>query len=137
MQHGSVIVDVSIDQGGCIETSKPTKHSDPVYVKHGVIHYCVTNMPGAYPRTSTIALTNATLQYLMKLANNGFEKAITDDVGFAKGINTHKGFITYKPVAEALDLTNKFKELMELVLSKSVLVNSSKGGERSTMIVTE
>ena len=115
MQPGSVIVDVSIDQGGCIETSKPTKHSDPVYVKHGVIHYCVTNMPGAYPRTSTIALTNATLQYLMKLANNGFEKAIKDDVGFAKGINTHQGFITYKPVAEALDLTNKFKDLKELV----------------------
>src|SRR3989338_8158011 len=113
MQKGSVIVDVSIDQGGCIETSRPTKHSDPVYVKHGVTHYCVTNMPGAYPRTSTIALTSATLPYLLKLANNGFEKSMKDDPGFAKGVNTHKGFITYKPVAEALNMNDKFRELKE------------------------
>jgi len=113
MQPGSVIVDVSIDQGGCIETSRPTKHSDPVYVKHGVTHYCVTNMPGAYPRTSTIALTSATLPYLLKLANNGFEKSMKDDPGFAKGVNTHKGFITYKPVAEALNMNDKFRELKE------------------------
>ena len=115
MQPGSVIVDVSIDQGGCIETSKPTKHSDPTFVKHGVTHYCVTNMPGAYPRTSTIALTNATLPYLLKLANNGFEKSIKNDAGFAKGVNTYKGFLTYKPVAEALKMNDKFKELIELV----------------------
>src|SRR3989338_8892503 len=76
MQPGSVIVDVSIDQGGCIETSRPTSHSDPIFVKHGVTHYCVANMPGAYPRTSTIALTNATLPYLLKLAEKGFEKAM-------------------------------------------------------------
>lgn len=115
MQPGSVIVDVSIDQGGCVETSKPTKHSDPVFVKHSVTHYCVTNMPGAYPKTSTIALTNATLPYLLKLADNGFINSIKNDAGFAKGVNTYKGFITYKPVAEALGLEDKFRELKELV----------------------
>ncbi len=115
MQPGSVIVDVSIDQGGCIETSRPTKHSDPVFVKHGVIHYCVTNMPGAYPRTSTIALTNATLPYILKLANNGFEKSMKNDSGFEKGVNTHKGYLTCKPVAEALSMMGKFKELKELI----------------------
>lgn len=114
MQPGSVIVDVSIDQGGCIETSHPTKHSDPVFVKHGVTHYCVTNMPGAYPRTSTIALTNATLPYLLKLANNGFVKSMKEDAGFAKGVNTYKGHITYKLVEDTLKM-NKFKELKELI----------------------
>jgi len=111
MQAGSVIVDVSIDQGGCIETSKPTTHSDPAYVKHGVIHYCVTNMPGAYPRTSTIALTAATLPYILKLANDGFANSIKKDIGFAKGVNTYKGLVAYKPVAEALSLMDKFKGL--------------------------
>ena len=115
MQPGSVIVDVSIDQGGSIETSHPTKHSDPVFVKHGVTHYCVTNMPGAYPRTSTLALTSATLPYLLRLANNGLEKEMKDDAGFAKGVNTYKGFITYKPVADGLDLTGNFRELKELI----------------------
>ena len=115
MQAGSVIVDVSIDQGGCIETSRPTKHSEPVFVKHGVTHYCVTNMPGAYPRTSTIALTNATLPYVLKLSNDGFENAVKNDAGFAKGVNTYKGYITYKPVAEGLGIEDKFKELRELV----------------------
>src|SRR3989338_13576 len=81
MQPGSVMVDVSIDQGGCIETSRPTSHSNPVFVKHGVTHYCVTNMPGAYPRTSTIALTSATLPYALKLANKGIN-AVKDDKGF-------------------------------------------------------
>lgn len=115
MQPGSVIVDVSIDQGGCIETSHPTKHSDPVFVKHGVTHYCVTNMPGAYPRTSTIALTNSTLPYLLRLANNGFEKSMKEDAGFAKGVNTCRGFITYRPVADALKMGDKFRELKELI----------------------
>ena len=115
MQAGSVIVDVSIDQGGCIETSRPTKHSDPIFVKHGVIHYCVTNMPGAYPRTSTIALTNATLPYLLKLANDGFVNSMKNDEGFAKGVNTYKGHITYKQVAEALKMNEKFRELGELI----------------------
>ena len=115
MQPGSVIVDVSIDQGGCIETSRPTKHSDPVFVKHRVTHYCVTNMPGAYPRTSTIALTNTTLPYLLKLANKGFSAAIKEDIGFAKGVNTHKGYITYKQVADALNMNDKFRELKEIL----------------------
>src|SRR3990167_5993519 len=114
MQPGSVIVDVSIDQGGCIETSRPTSHSDPIFVKHGVTHYCVTNMPGAYPRTSTIALTNATLPYALKLAEKGIN-AVKEDAGFAKGVNTYKGFITYKPVAEGLNLMDRFRELKELV----------------------
>lgn len=113
MQAGSVIVDVSIDQGGCIETSKPTTHSDPTYVKHGVIHYCVTNMPGAYSRTSTIALTNATLPYILKLANEGLLNSIRNNEGFAKGVNTYNGYIPYKPVAEALKLEDKFKVLIQ------------------------
>lgn len=109
MQPGSVIVDVSIDQGGCIETSRPTKHSDPVFVKHNVIHYCVTNMPGAYPRTSTIALTTATSPYALKLAEEGLN-IFKKDKGFAKGVNTHNGFIAYKPVAEDLGMMDKYKE---------------------------
>src|SRR3989338_4240852 len=112
MQPGSVIVDVSIDQGGCIETSKPTSHSNPVFVKNGVIHYCVTNMPGAYPRTSTLALTNATLPYVLKLADKGIS-ALKEDKGFAKGLNTYEGFIAYKPVAEALGMMEKYKEFKE------------------------
>jgi len=113
MNPGSVIVDVSIDQGGCIETSKPTSHSNPIYTVHGVTHYCVTNMPGAYPRTSTIALTNATLPYALKLAEKGLEAA-KEDLGLAKGVNTHKGFITYKPVADDLGMSDKYKDLKEL-----------------------
>ena len=109
MQPGSVIVDVSIDQGGCIETSKPTSHSAPVFAKHGVTHYCVTNMPGAYPRTSTLALTNATLPYVLKLADKGMN-ALKEDKGFAKGLNTYNGFIAYKPVADALGLMDKYRE---------------------------
>ena len=109
MQPGSVIVDVSIDQGGCVETSHPTTHSTPVYEKHGVIHYCVANMPGAYPRLSTIALTNATLPYVLKLADSGIDAPRTDQ-GFALGVNTHNGHITCKAVAEALHLMNKFRE---------------------------
>jgi alanine dehydrogenase len=109
MQPGSVLVDVSIDQGGCMETSRPTTHSDPVYVKHGIIHYCVSNMPGAYPRTATQALTHATLPYVMKLAQQGPE-AFRDDTGFSKGVNTHDGYITCKPVAEALGLQSQYRE---------------------------
>jgi len=103
MPEGSVIVDVSIDQGGCVETSRPTSHSDPVYVEHGVTHYCVTNMPGAFPRTSTFALTAATLPYVLRVANGGID-AVIEDPGFAKGINVQGGRITYGPVAEALGL---------------------------------
>jgi alanine dehydrogenase len=101
MQPGSVIVDVSIDQGGCVETSRPTTHSAPVYEKYGIIHYCVANMPGAYPRLSTIALTGATLPYALRLAAGGLE-ALRADPAFARGVNTHAGRITCRAVAEAL-----------------------------------
>ncbi len=114
MQPGSVIVDVSIDQGGCIETSRPTSHSDPVYVTHDVIHYCVTNMPGAYPRTSTIALTTATLPYVTKLAAAGLQ-SLKQDSGFAKGLNTHRGMITCQPVATALAYEDLYKSLDEIL----------------------
>lgn len=104
MKKGSVIVDVSIDQGGSTETSRPTSHKDPVYEVDGVIHYCVTNMPGAVPHTSTLALTNATIKYALDLANKGVEKTVADDSALAKGVNTIDGKCTYKAVAEALKL---------------------------------
>jgi alanine dehydrogenase len=100
MKKGSVIVDVAIDQGGCVETARPTTHSNPVYEVDGVTHYCVANMPGAVPRTSTIALTNATLPYMRRLASLGFQKAI-EDPGLAEGVNVYKGEITYAAVAES------------------------------------
>jgi alanine dehydrogenase len=108
MHPGSVIVDVSIDQGGCIETSRPTSHSSPVYETHGVIHYCVTNMPGAYPRTSTLALTEAVLPYALRLADKGLQ-ALREDEGFGKALNTYRGFITYQPVAEDLGLPEQYR----------------------------
>ena len=113
MNPGSVIVDVAIDQGGCIETARPTSHSDPVYVVDGVIHYCVTNMPGAVPRTSTYALSNATLPYAVKLANLGFVEAVKGDSALAKGVNTCNGHVTCDGVALAHGL--ECKELEELV----------------------
>ena len=113
MPDGAVIVDVSIDQGGCVETSRPTSHSDPVYVGHGVTHYCVTNMPGAYPRTSTFALTVATLPYAKRLADGGVEAALAD-AAFAKGVNTHAGKITCRPVAEALGKLDRYVSLDEV-----------------------
>lgn len=113
MQPGSVIVDVSIDQGGCIETSRPTSHSHPVYEKHGVIHYCVTNMPGAYPRTSTLALTEATLPYAVRLAEKGVD-ALREDAGFGKALNTCRGFITCKAVAESLNVTDRYRSFSDL-----------------------
>lgn len=103
MKKGSVIVDVSVDQGGCVETIRPTTHSNPVYEVDGVIHYGVTNMPGAVPRTSTFALTNATLPYIIKLANLGLE-AIKKDPALAKGINVFKGKVTHQGVAEAIGI---------------------------------
>jgi alanine dehydrogenase len=108
MPPGSVIVDVSIDQGGCIATSRPTSHSSPVFVAHGVTHYCVTNMPGAYPRTATMALTDATLPYVLTLAGGGLE-AVAADVGFAKGVNTHLGKLRYAAVAEALGMQRRYE----------------------------
>ncbi len=101
MKKGAVIVDVAIDQGGCIETARPTTHTDPSYVVDGVVHYCVTNMPAAVPYTSTLALTNATFPYLMRLARLGAEAAIKEDKGFAEGVNTYKGALTYEAVAKA------------------------------------
>ena len=99
MKKGSVIVDVAIDQGGCVETAHPTTHSNPVYEVDGVVHYCVANMPGAVPRTSTIALTNATLPYTRMLANLGFDKSVRENAGLAEGVNVYKGEITYEAVA--------------------------------------
>ncbi len=113
MQPGSVIVDVSIDQGGCVATSRPTSHSAPVFEKYGVIHYCVTNMPGAYPVTSTMALTSATLPYVLQLAQQGLD-ALRADPGFGKGVNTYRGFVTSKPIAEALELLSQYKEFAAL-----------------------
>ena len=101
MKKGAVIVDVAIDQGGCIETARPTTHSDPSYVVDGVVHYCVTNMPAAVPYTSTLALTNATFPYLMKLAKQGAKAAIASDKGIAEGVNTYAGTLTYQAVATA------------------------------------
>ena len=100
MKRGSVIVDVAIDQGGCVETSKPTTHGDPTYIVDDVVHYCVANMPGGVPRTSTLALNNATLPFLVKLANKGYQKALSEDKNFLAGLNVHKGNITYKAVAD-------------------------------------
>jgi alanine dehydrogenase len=99
--NGAVIVDVAVDQGGCIETTHPTTHSNPTYYVEGVLHYCVANMPGAVPRTSTFALTNATLPYAVKLANLGFLEAIGSDAGLKAGVNTYAGHCTYEAVAQA------------------------------------
>jgi alanine dehydrogenase len=99
--NGAVIVDVAVDQGGCIETTHATTHSNPTYYVEGVLHYCVANMPGAVPRTSTFALTNATLPYALKLANRGFFEAIASDLGLKAGVNTYAGHCTYEAVAEA------------------------------------
>ncbi len=114
MVSGSVVVDVSIDQGGCIETSRPTTHAQPTFIKYGVIHYCVTNMPGAYPRTSTIALTEAAMPYLMNLARDGLD-FFKLNRNLAKAINVHAGYITYFKVAEALGLNRQYKALEDLL----------------------
>jgi len=100
MKRGSVIVDVAIDQGGCVETSKPTTHADPTYIIDDVVHYCVANMPGGVPRTSTIALNKVTLPFLSKLAKDGYQKALSDDLNFLAGLNLHRGHVTYKAVAD-------------------------------------
>jgi alanine dehydrogenase len=104
MVPGSVVVDVSVDQGGCIETTRPCTHSDPVCIVEGIVHYGVTNMPGAVPRTSTYALSNATLPYLMKLLDRGIPGAIRSDAALAKGVNVYDGKMTYRAVAENLGL---------------------------------
>jgi alanine dehydrogenase len=104
MKAGAVLVDISIDQGGCFETSRPTTHADPTYVVDDVIHYCVANMPGAVPRTSTFALNNATLPFARKLADHGWKAAMQADPHLANGLNVHAGHVTNQAVAEALDL---------------------------------
>jgi len=101
MRRGSVIVDVAIDQGGCVETSKPTTHANPTYIVDDIVHYCVANMPGGVPRTSTLALNKATLPFLSKLAKEGLKKALMSDSNFMAGLNVYKGNVTYKAVAEA------------------------------------
>jgi len=101
MRRGSVVVDVAVDQGGCFETTRPTTHSDPIYEVDGVIHYCVSNMPGAVPRTSTLALTNATLPYALALANKGVKEAVRQDPGLWEGVNTYAGHITCEAVADS------------------------------------
>ncbi|NIT54706.1 MAG: alanine dehydrogenase, partial [Aliifodinibius sp.] len=104
MQKGSILVDVAIDQGGCFETSKPTTHDNPIYEVDGVVHYCVANMPGAVPRTSTLGLTNVTLPYAVDIANKGWKKALKDDKELLKGLNIVDGDIVYKEVAEAFNM---------------------------------
>jgi alanine dehydrogenase len=101
MKYGSVIVDIAIDQGGCCESSRPTTHSQPTYVESGVVHYCVTNMPGAVARTSTFALNNATLPFVLALADKGLKRAMAEDKHLRAGLNIHAGIITCQPVAEA------------------------------------
>ena len=104
MKPGAVIVDIAIDQGGCCESSHVTTHDDPVFIEEGIVHYCVGNMPGAVPYTSTVALSNATFRYAMMMANNGLEKALKMDAGFSNGLNIYKGLYTNENVAKALGL---------------------------------
>jgi alanine dehydrogenase len=104
MQKGSAIVDISIDQGGCAETSRPTTHENPIYIEEGVVHYCVSNMPGAVPRTSTIALTNATFRYVLALADKGWKRAMMEDPALMAGLNVYEGKITCRAVAETFQL---------------------------------
>ena len=104
MEPGTVLVDVAIDQGGCFETSRPTTHSEPVYIEEGIVHYCVANIPGAVPNTSTLALTNATLRYALSLADKGWRKACKDDSSLAKGLNIAEGKVVYKAVADVFGL---------------------------------
>ncbi len=113
MKKGAVIVDVAIDQGGCIETAHPTTHSNPSYEVDGVVHYCVTNMPAAVPNTSTLALTNATFPYVLKLARLGAKEAIAEDKGIAEGVNTYDGLLTYGAVAAAQD--REWRSIADLV----------------------
>ena len=104
MKRGSVIVDVAIDQGGCVETSKPTTHANPTYLVDDVVHYCVANMPGGVPRTSTMALNKATLPLLLKLADQGYKKTLIEDKNYLAGLNVYRGNITFKGVSDAFNL---------------------------------
>ena len=104
MRPGTVLVDVAVDQGGCIETCKPTTHQDPIFIIDDIVHYCVANMPGAVPYTSTLALTNATLPYAIELANKGWKKACSENDELKLGLNVINGEVVYEAVAEAFDL---------------------------------
>jgi alanine dehydrogenase len=120
MGRGSALVDVSIDQGGCAETSRPTTHSEPTYTEEGVVHYCVTNMPGACARSATIGLTNATLPYALKLANQGYQKALLSDPLFAEGLNVCLGRVTNQHVA--IDLGLEYYPAKEILKSEVAIV---------------
>ena len=113
MKRGSVVVDVAIDQGGCVETSKPTTHANPTYLVDNVVHYCVANMPGGVPRTSTMALNKATLPLLLKLADQGYKKTLQENKNYLAGLNVYKGHITYKGVSDAFNL--KYSSASELL----------------------
>jgi alanine dehydrogenase len=115
MRKGAVLVDVSIDQGGCMETARPTTHSNPVYTVDSIIHYCVANMPGAVPRTSTFALTNATLPFVLAVADKGLHRAIQEDPALKRGVNTYMGFLTNSEVARSQ--TREFKDIDRLLLN--------------------
>jgi alanine dehydrogenase len=104
MKKGAVIVDVAIDQGGCVETSRPTSISDPIFIKHDVIHYCVPNMPALVCRTATYGLTNASIDYIIKIANCGITNAVIGDIGLGRGICTHKGYCSNETIAETFNL---------------------------------
>ena len=118
MKKGSVLVDIAIDQGGISEASRPTTHTNPIFIEEGVLHYCVANMPGAYPKTTTVALPNATIPYIRKLANQGSVDAIKNDPSLALGVNLFNGMITNRAVAKALSL--EFKALEALLKHTSI-----------------
>ena len=113
MKRGSVIVDVAIDQGGCVETSKPTTHANPTYMIDEVVHYCVANMPGGVPRTSTMALNKATLPLLLKLADQGYKRTLKENKNYLSGLNVYRGEITHKGVSDAFNL--KYTPPLELL----------------------
>jgi alanine dehydrogenase len=104
MRPGSAVVDISVDQGGCFETTRPTTHENPTYVEERIVHYCVANIPGAFPRTSTFALTNATFPYILQIADKGYEKAMEENEALRKGLNLIDGQVVYQAVAESLGL---------------------------------
>jgi alanine dehydrogenase len=105
MRPGSAVVDISVDQGGCFETTRPTTHENPTYVEEGIVHYCVANIPGAFPRTSTFALTNATFPYVLQMADRGYEKAMEENEALRKGLNLIDGKVVYQAVAESFGLS--------------------------------